>query len=154
MTDVTFWDTHYRVITKQAKIITNTYNAPRATRPSTLRGSMFNALFKHWKASECLPDLKCSMPSATLLNAHLLAWTWRSSIAYSCSGNLSLKWFKKSCPHLSSTRSLTPQNRVFHEKTKVTQVKKFPVLNRTWKFITIFKTVISIINKKLIKEGI
>lgn len=71
-----------------------TYNAPRATKPSTLRGSMLSALLRHWKASECLPDLKCSMPSATLLKAHLLAWTWRSSNAYSCSGNLPLKQFK------------------------------------------------------------
>lgn len=41
------------------------YSAPRATRPSTLRGSMVSALFKHWNASECRPSLKCSIPSAT-----------------------------------------------------------------------------------------
>lgn len=41
--------------------------AHRATKPSTLRGSMFRALLRHWKASTCWPFLKCSMPSATEL---------------------------------------------------------------------------------------
>lgn len=29
-----------------------TYNAPRATKPSTFRGSTVSALLRHWKASE------------------------------------------------------------------------------------------------------
>ena len=62
-----------------------TYRAPRATRPSTLAGSMVRALLRHWKASVSWPALKNLIPSATLFRAHFPFCVLRNSSAKSFS---------------------------------------------------------------------